>query len=53
MLIWGWGKPSDAKSLFEELSNDAMTMWDALFWMLIGAILASLVWWGFYAQAGT
>ena len=38
-------KPSEAKTLFEELSNDAATWWDAVFWMIVGAVGASVVWW--------
>lgn len=36
-------KPSEAKTLFEEVTNDRATWVDAVFWMVIGSVIGGIV----------
>ena len=37
-------KPSEAKTLFEEVTNDAATWVDALFWYVMGVLTVGICW---------
>ena len=37
-------KPSEARTLYEELNNDTVSWVDCAFWFVLGAIFASAIW---------